>query len=80
MLKDILTSRRSNTDNKEASRATAQEVVETHLIELDNLTEPATIQTKVEIAPGKTMELWTVKDSVVQYLETLHLTERPYQV
>jgi len=51
-----------------------------HLIELDNLTEPVTIQTEVEIALGKMTELWTVKDSVVQYLETLHLTERPYQV
>jgi len=34
----------------------------------------------MEIAPDKTTELWTVKDSVVQYLEILHLTERPYQV
>jgi len=50
------------------------------LIELDNLTEPVTVQTKVEIAPGKTTELWTVKDSVVQYLETLHPMERLYQV
>jgi len=79
-LKDILTSRRLNTDDKEALRAPTREVTETHLIELDNLIEPVTVQTEVEIAPGETMELWTVKDSVVQYLETLHLTERPYQV
>jgi len=50
------------------------------LIELDNLTELVTVQTKVEIALGETTELWTIKDSMVQYLETLHLMERPYQV
>ena len=79
-LKDILTSQCLNTDNKEASRAPVREVAETHLIELDNLTELVAVQTEVEIAPGETTELWTVKDSVVQYLETLHLMERPYQV
>ena len=42
-LKDILTSRRSNIDNKEASRALTREIAETHLIELDNLTEPVTV-------------------------------------
>jgi len=26
------------------------------------------------------MELWTIKDSVVQFLETLHPTERQHQV
>ena len=50
------------------------------MIELDNLTELVTVQTEVERAPGGTTELWTVKDSVVQYLKTLHPTERPYQV
>jgi len=56
-LKDILTSQRSHIDNKKALRAPAREITETHLIELDNLTELVTIQTEVEIAPGKTMEL-----------------------
>ena len=42
-LKEILTSRHLNVDNKEALRAPTQEVAETHLIELDNLTEPVTI-------------------------------------
>jgi len=30
--------------------------------------------------PGEKTELWTVKDSVVQFLETLHPSERAYQV
>ena len=80
MLKDILTSQYSNIDDKEALRAPAREVTETHLIELDNLTEPVTVQTEMEIALGEMTELWTVKDSVVQYSETLHPMERPYQV
>ena len=38
------------------------------------------IQAEVEVAPGEKTELWTVKDSVVQFLETLHPSERAYQV
>jgi len=30
--------------------------------------------------PGEKTKLWTVKDSVVQFLETLHPSERAYQV
>jgi len=38
------------------------------------------VQAKVEVMPGEKTELWTVKDMVVQFLETLHPSERAYQV
>jgi len=38
------------------------------------------VQAKVEVTPGEKTELWTMKDSVVQFLETLHPSERAYQV
>jgi len=38
------------------------------------------VQAEVEVTPGEKTKLWTVKDSVVQFLETLHPSERAYQV
>jgi len=50
------------------------------VVEIDSLREPLTIQTEIEVSPEEKTELWTVKDSVVQFLETLYLAERLYQV
>jgi len=47
---------------------------------MDSLTEPLPIQAEIEVVPGEKTELWTIKDSVVQFLKTLHLTERQHQV
>jgi len=55
-------------------------VLESNVIEMDSLTEPLPMQAEVEIVPGVKTELWTIKDSVVQFLKTLHLAERRYQV
>ena len=38
------------------------------------------VQAEIEITPGEKTKLWTVKDLVVQFLETLHLLEKVYQV
>ena len=38
------------------------------------------VQAKIEVIPGIKTKFWTVKDSMVQFLETFHLSERLYQV
>jgi len=43
---------------------------------MDSLTEPLPVQAEVEVVPGEKTELWTIKDLVVQFLETLHLAGR----
>jgi len=52
----------------------------TNVVEIDSLMEPLAVQAEVEVVPGEKTELWTVKDLVVQFLETLHLAKRQYQV
>jgi len=52
----------------------------TNVVEIDSLMEPLAVQAEVEVVPGEKTELWTVKDLVVQFLETLYLAERQYQV
>ena len=79
-LKEILTSRRASAEGKELSPEQARQTPETNIVEIDSLQGPVAVQAEVEVAPGEKTELWTVKDSVVQFLETLHPSERVYQV
>jgi len=50
------------------------------VIKIDSLQGPVAVQAEVEVTPREKTELWTVKDSVVQFLEILHPSERAYQV
>jgi len=79
-LKEILTSRRASAEGKELSLKQARQTPETNVVEIDSLQGPMAIQAEVEVAPEEKTELWTVKDLVVQFLETLHPLERAYQV
>ena len=79
-LKEILTSRRASVEEKELSLEQARQTLETNVVKIDSLQGPVAVQAEVEVAPGEKTELWTVKDSVVQFLETLHPSERAYQV
>jgi len=79
-LKEILTSRRASAEGKELLREQARQTPKTNVVEIDSLQGPVAIQAEVEVAPGEKTELWTIKDSVVQFLETLHPSERAYQV
>ena len=79
-LKEILTSCRASVEGKELSREQAKQTAEINVVEIDSLQGPMAIQAEVEVTPGEKTELWTVKDSVVQFLETLHPSERAYQV
>ena len=80
VIKEILTSRWTNQEGKETAREPLRKVLESNVIEMDSLTEPLPVQAEVEVTPGEKTELWTIKDLVVQFLETLHLAERRYQV
>jgi len=79
-LKEILTSHRASAEGKELSLEQAKQTSETNVVEIDSLQGPVTVQAEVEVASREKTELWTVKDSVVQFLETLHPSERAYQV
>jgi len=79
-LKEILTSRRASAEEKELSLEQARQTPETNVVEIDSLQGSVAIQAEVEVMPREKTELWTVKDSVVQFLETLHPSERVYQV
>ena len=79
-LKEILTSRRASAEGKELSLEQARQTPETNVVKIDSLQGSVAIQAEVEITPGEKTELWTVKDLVVQFLETLHPSERVYQV
>ena len=79
-LKEILTSRRTSTEEKELPREQPRLIAETSVVKIDRLWGPLAIQAKIEVAPGEKTELWTMKDLVVQFLETLHPSERAYQV
>jgi len=79
-LKEILTSRRASAEGKGLSLEQAKQTLETNVVEIDSLQGPVAVQAEVEVVPREKTELWTVKDSVVQFLETLHPSERAYQV
>jgi len=79
-LKEILTSRRASAKGKELSLEQARQTPETNIVEIDSLQGPVAVQAEVEVMPREKTELWTVKDSVVQFLKTLHPSERVYQV
>jgi len=79
-LKEILTSHHASAEGKELARSQTRQTSETNIVELDSLQGPVVVQAKVEVAPREKTELWTVKDSVVQFLETLQSSERVYQV
>ena len=79
-IKEILTSRQTNQKGKETAREPPRKALESNVIEMDSLTEPLPMQAEVEVAPGEKTELWTIKDLVVQFLETLHPAERQHQV
>jgi len=77
-LKEILTSRRASAE--ELAHEQMRPTPETNVVEINSLQGPMAVQAEVEVAPGEKTELWTVKDSVVQFLETLHPSERASQV
>jgi len=65
---------------RKSSLEQPKQTAETNVVKIDSLMRPLAIQTKVEVPLKEKTELWTVKDFVVQFLETLYLAERPYQV
>jgi len=79
-LKEILTSHRASAEGKELAREQTRQIAETNVIKIDSLQGPVAVQAEVEVTPREKTELWTVKDSVVQFLEILHPSERAYQV
>jgi len=80
VLKEILTSHRASVKGKELLREQAKQAAEINVVEIDSLQEPMAVQAEVEVTPREKTKLWTMKDSVVQFLETLHPLERAYQV
>jgi len=79
-LKEILTSHRASAEGKELACEQMRPIPETNVVEIDSLQGPMAVQAEVEVMSREKTELWTVKDLVVQFLETLHPLERAYQV
>jgi len=57
-----------------------KQAAEINVVEIESLQGPMAVQAEVEVTPREKTELWTMKDSVVQFLETLYPSERAYQV
>jgi len=79
-LKEILTSHCASVKGKELSREQAKQAAEINVVEIDSLQGPMAVQAEVEVTSREKTELWTMKDSVVQFLKTLHPLKRAYQV
>ena len=79
-LKEILTSKRTAKEDASQTLEPKEESTVQKIVSVNSLESPERRQEIMEVEDGEVVEVWTVADPVLQFLEKLPLEERECQI